>query len=340
MRTDRQFFAVDSHTAGEPTRVVVGGFPMLRGSTLREKDAALRDECWPLVRLLTGEPRGHAPMHAVLPLPPCDAKADVSLLIVAALGSLTMCGHALIGAVTTLLELGMLPRRQPTTTLTVETLAGLLSVEAEVSDGKVTQVTFSNAPSWVLATDVVVDVAEVGTVRLDLVYGGLWYAVADVEQFGVDIEPGSLPRLVRLSYLVRRAVNARLSEFDLPRELAPTSVPQLLFIGPAKSPGADGRNLATSTELGFDRSPCGTGSSARMALLHARGQLGIGESFVHESVLGTRFVGSLFGETTTGGVRAVLPRITGTAYVTAISQLVSDPDDPLALGFHLPQAGE
>jgi proline racemase len=337
MRFERLVSVVDSHTAGEPTRVVLGGTPNLPGSTLAQKNDALCSRLDEFRGLLTNEPRGHPATHAVLPMPAFDERADISFLIISALGSLAMCGHALIGAVTTLIDVGVLPRREPTTTLTVETLAGLIGVEAAVRGGRVTQVTFTNAPAWVLATDVRLIVPQVGPLDLSVVYGGLWYAVVEVAQLGLAISSRHVARLVALSHQIRGELNGRLPDL-LDSPYAPASIPQVLYIGPAEAPDADGRNLATSSELGFDRSPCGTGSSARMALHHARGELELGQRFVHESVLGSRFEGCLVKEVTIESGTAVLPSITGNAFVTGFGQLVVDPDDPLRAGFLIPPA--
>jgi len=338
MRLKRLISVVDSHTAGEPTRVVLGGLPTLAGVTLRDKNDVLLERIEEYVGILTGEPRGHPPMHAVLPLPACDARADISFLILSALGSLTMCGHALIGAVTTLLEIGTLPRHEPTTKLVVETLAGLIHVEARVEGDRVIDVTFDNAPSWVLARDVELLVPGIGVLRLDLVYGGLWYAIAEAAQVGLLIEPGNAGRLVSMSHEIRRILNMRLPDL-VSSPQAPAKIPQVLWVGPPATPDGNGRNMATSTELGFDRSPCGTGSSARMALLHARGQLPLRQPFVHESLLGTRFKGQLLAETTVAAGAAVCPSITGSAFITAFSQLAVDADDPLGWGFFISPGG-
>jgi proline racemase len=336
MLAKREISVIDSHTAGEPTRVVTGGLPVLEGSTIAERDSSLETELDTLVRVLCGEPRGHAPVHAVLPQPPGDPRADVGLLIISALGSLAMCGHALIGAVTTLVETGALPDRGSPSRYVVETPAGLIDVEADVVDGRVRSVSFENAPSWVLARDVPLALPDADVV-LDIVYAGLWYAVLDVEAIGSAITPEQVPRLVATSHAIRGRLNERLAEL-VADQRRPPHIPQLLYVGPPGGPGSDGRNLATSSELGFDRSPCGTGSSARMALLHARGLLGVRDRFVHESVIGTRFEGTIVREEVQGGRVAVIPRITGSAYITAHTTLVIQPDDPLGEGFLIPPA--
>lgn len=334
----RRVRVIDSHTAGEPTRVVVGGFPELAGRSLAEKEADLLADHADLIRLLVGEPRGHAPWHAVLPLPPLHPDADLSVLILSALGSLTMCGHALIGTVTTLLETERFPAREPATEVVVETLSGLVRAEARVDGGKVRSVTFRGVPSWVAVTGLEVEVGG-RTFCVDIAFGGIWFALVRVEQTGVPIAVESVPGLVALSHRIRLEVNRLLGgRTGLPPG-TPERVDQLLYVGPPSSPGADGQNLATSTGLGFDRSPCGTGCCARMAWHFEKGELAVGDTFVHESVLNTMFTGTIQAETEVAGRRAIIPTITGSAYLTGFNELVVDSDDPLGAGFLLPAAG-
>ena len=329
---------IDSHTAGEPTRVVFEGFPELRGDTLAEAEADLLANHADLIRLLVGEPRGHAPWHAVLPLGPFHPEADVSVLILSALGSLTMCGHALIGTVTTLLETERLEPDHPTSEVVVETLSGLVRAEAQMVGAQVGDVTFRGVPSWVAASGLAV---EVGGRRfeVDIGFGGIWFALVTVEQTGLPIAVDTVPELVALSHRIRLEVNRLLAERTGRPAGAPERVDQLLYVGPPATPGADGQNLATSTGLGFDRSPCGTGCCTRMAWHFDRGEMAVGDSFIHESVLNTRFVGSIEAETEVMGRPAIIPTITGAAYLTGFNQLVLDPADPLAEGIFIPAAG-
>jgi len=334
----RRFHVIDSHTAGEPTRVVTDGFPELEGETLREMEADLLANHSDLAKMLVGEPRGHAPWHAVLPLPPFHPEADLSMLILSALGSLTMCGHALIGTVTSLVEMFRIEPVEPVTTVAVETLSGLVVAEARIEGTKVKSVTFQGVPSWVGLTGLEVEV-DGRPIEVDIAFGGLWFALVRIEQVGLPIAMESVPGLVALSHRIRLAVNRALRERTGLPPGTPEKVEQLLYVGPPRSPGADGQNLATSTGLGFDRSPCGTGSCARMAWHHARGELAVGDTFVHESVLNTMFTGTVEAETEVSGRRAIIPTITGSAYLTGLNQLVLDKHDPLGEGFFIPAAG-
>ena len=334
----RRVRVIDSHTAGEPTRVVVGGFPELAGGTLAEKEADLLANHADLMKLLVGEPRGHAPWHAVVPLAPLHPGADLSVLIVSALGSLTMCGHALIGTVTTLVETERIPARKPVTGVVVETLSGLVRAEARVDGGKVRSVRFRGVPSWVAVTGLEVEVGG-RTFEVDIGFGGIWFVLMRVEQTGMPIAVESVPGLVALSHRIRLEINRLLRERTGWPPGTPEQVDQLLYVGPPSSPGADGQNLATSTGLGFDRSPCGTGCCARMAWHFDRGEMGVGDTFVHESVLNTMFTGTIQAETEVAGHRAIIPTITGSAYLTGFNELVLDRDDPLGAGLFLPAAG-
>lgn len=336
----RRVRVIDSHTAGEPTRVVVGGFPELAGRSLPEKEADLLANHADLIRLLVGEPRGHAPWHAVLPLAPLDSGADLSVLIVSALGSLTMCGHALIGTVTTLVETERIPAREPVTEVVIETLSGLVRAEARVDEGKVRSVMFRGVPSWVAVTGLEVEVGG-RTFEVDLAFGGIWFAIVRADQTGMPIEVESVPGLVALSHRIRLEINRILRERSGWPPGTPERVDQLLYVAPPTSPRADGQNLATSTGLGFDRSPCGTGCCARMAWHFEKGELAVGDTFVHESVLNTIFTGSVQAEAeVAGGHRAIIPTITGSAYLTGFNELVLDGADPLGAGLFLPAAGE
>ncbi len=331
----RRLHTIDSHTAGEPTRVVVDGFPELAGGTLGEMEADLLANHPDLARMLVGEPRGHAPWHAVVPLPASRPGTDLSILILCALGSVTMCGHALIGTITSLVEMARINPVEPVTSVAVETLSGVVVAEARVEASKVRSVTFQGVPSWVAPGDLEVEVGG-RSFKVTLAYGGLWFALLPIEQTGLSISLGSIPDLAALSRRIRAEVNRALGSARGSPPGSPARVEQLLYVGPPESPGADGQNLATSTGLGFDRSPCGTGSCARMAWHHARGELGIGDTFVHESVLNTRFTGQIKSETEVFGRKAIIPTITGSAHLTAFNQLVLDREDPLGEGFFVP----
>ncbi len=332
MNFSNAIFCVDSHTAGEPTRVVMGGLPSIPGSTLADKTKYFSSHLDHFRRTLTGEPRGHAPVHSAVVLQSTLPEADFSLIIMSALGYSAMCGHLLIGTVTSLLEMGNYPMKEPCTELAVETLAGLMRIKAEIESGRVKNVTFQNQPSYAAMRDLYLKTGSYGNIWVDISYGGMWYVIVDVDQIGLQIELENVTALKHAGTFIRNAVNNHLNQLPDKTGL-PEHIPQLLFTGKPKQKQADGRNFVTSRELGFDRSPCGTGSCAKMALLYARGELGIEQPYLHESIVDTTFTGRIVAETHNGCVSTVIPEITGSAFITGIYQILIDPMDPLKHGF-------
>lgn len=325
---------IDSHTAGEPTRLAIRGVPEIPGRDIVEKTGFFRDNLDYLRSTLTGEPRGHAPMHAAILTPSKSSGVDFGLILMSALGYLDMCGHALVGAVACAVELRLVKAEEPLTRLTIETGAGNINVIAGVSGGRVQSVTFRNQPSFVYRADLVVEVDTLGALTVDIAYGGLWYVIVERNQLGLEIELGNLVELRRISSLILEEVNRNISVRH-PEAGESEKVSQLLFTGPPANPRANGMNLVTSKELGFDRSPCGTGSCAKMSLLFDRGDITLGEEYIHESVIGTLFHGRLVEKTQVGSVNAVIPEITASAHVTGLNYILIDPHDPLRHGFYL-----
>jgi proline racemase len=344
VRFERAIQVVDAHAAGEPGRVVVGGVVDVPGSTMVAKMAHLRDHADGLRRLLLREPRGYPAMCANVVLPPTHPDADAGFVIMEPVEYPAMSGTNTICVTTVLLETGMLPCREGRNELTLEAPAGLIRVLAEVRDGKVVAVTFRNVPAFAVHLDTPVEVPTLGTVPVDVAWGGMWYVIADAERFGLRLTPDEGRDIVRLTELIKAAAREQLPVVH-PDEpgFAGISIGQLS--GPPHAASSDRRNVVTvstreadlarpSTWTGvIDRSPCGTGTCARMATLHARGQLAIGRDFVHEGILGTTFTGRLVAETTVGPYRAVVPEITGAAWITGMATLVVDPSDPYPDGY-------
>ncbi|MFC1803384.1 proline racemase family protein [Thermoproteota archaeon] len=324
---------IDSHTGGEPTRLVVGGLPPIHGDNIIEKSRYFAKNYDYIRTTLTAEPRAHKAMHALILCPPSSQKADFGLIITCALGYLNMCGHGLIGAVASVLETGIITPKEPETKVIVETPAGNMEVLAQISEGKVECVTFRNQPSFVYKQDLELDVNSFGHFTVDVAYGGNWYVVVNAADVGMELNIENLDGLGQASRLILEAVNARISA-DHPLLGPAGEIPQLVFMGPPKNPQANGLNLITSEALGFDRSPCGTGSSAKMAVLYARGELPLNQDYIHESATtGSLFRGRLVEKTKLGKIEAVVPEIAGSAYITAIKHIVIDPRDPLKYGF-------
>jgi proline racemase len=326
----RYLAAVDSHTEGMPTRVVTGGVETLPGDTMLERKLRFEAERDDLRLLLMREPRGHAAMSGAILQPPTRDDADWGVLFIEVSGCLPMCGHGTIGVATVLVETGMVEVSEPETIVRLDTPAGLVEARVAVSGGRAEAVTIRNVPAFLHARDQVAHVDGLGEVRYDMAFGGNFYAIVDAASVGLQIDPASAGRLIDAGDRIRAAVPEPVHPVD-PRI---AGCHHVVFHAPGRD-GAHARN-ATAIHPGWlDRSPCGTGTCARMATLHARGELGLGEEFVNESVIGTRFIGRLVGETEVGGVPAVVPEVTGRAWITAMGQYLLDERDPFPAGFAL-----
>lgn len=333
MRTRHVFHAVDSHTEGMPTRVITGGVGTLPGATMAERRAHFRRHRDAVRTLLMCEPRGHAAMSGAILQPPTRPDADFGVLYIEVSGLLPMCGHGTIGVATVLVETGMVEVTEPVTTVRLDTPAGLVSADVRVRDGVATAVTLTNVPAFSVALDRTAHVPGYGPVRYDLAYGGNFYAVVRLDDLGLPFERGRKDDILAAGLALMEAVDAR----DRPVH------PENPDIGGLKhvqlvAPGSDARHSRHAMVIHpgwFDRSPCGTGTSARMAQLHARGELPLHTDFVNESFIGTSFTGRLVGETTVGGLPALVPTITGRAWITGTAQFFLDPTDPFPEGFVL-----
>lgn len=337
MRISKVITTIDSHTAGEGTRLVTGGLPPIPGPTMAGKLAyAARHLAWlPGLSLL--EPRGHKDLFGAVLVPPCAPEADAGVLFVDNAGFEPMCGHGVIGVVTCLLEMGTFAMQEPETRLTLDTAAGLVRASARVCDGRVKSVTFENVPAYVVQQQVPLSVPDLGKVVVDVAFGGLFFVLIPAESLGLELVPANAPRFAELGMAIRAAANEQLSV----RHPEMPSIDRILdvrFTAPGRD-GTDSRNVVALGERMIDRSPCGTGTCAEMALRHARGELPLQQPFIAESIVGTRFTGRLLGETSVGSgvaaVPAVRPCITGSAYITGLQQLILQPDDPFPEGLSL-----
>ena len=333
MRAARVLAAVDSHTEGMPTRVITGGVGPIPGATMLERKLHFEAHMDDLRLLLMREPRGHAAMSGAILQPPTRPDADWGVLFIEVSGCLPMCGHGTIGVATVLVETGMVAVTEPETIVRLDTPAGLVVARVAVEDGKAAAVTLRNVPSFLHAADREVEVPGLGTVRYDMAFGGNFYAITPAADAGLEVDPARSDELVEAGLAVLAAIDAH----DRPVHPADERIAgcaHVVFHAPGRD-GADAR-AATSIHPGWlDRSPCGTGTSARLAQLHARGQLATGAAFVSESVIGTRFTGRVVEETTVAGRPAVVPEITGRAWITAMGQYLLDPSDPFPAGFAL-----
>jgi len=329
--------AIDAHAEGEPLRVVTGGIGSIPGRTILEKRRYARDHLDGLRRTLMFEPRGHADMYGAIVTEPVAESSDIGVLFMHNEGWSTMCGHGVIALVTVILETGMLSLRE---VVKIDSPAGLVTAYARLSQNQsqktnhVTSVAFENVPSFVYALDQTVEVPSLGRIRYDIAFGGAFYAFVDAANVGVELVPSDFRRLIEYGTLIKRAILAR-QEVRHPFEDDLSFLYGTIFVGPALSLNAHSRNVCVFAEGEVDRSPTGTGVSARLALEMARGRLKQDEPFVVESILGTRFTGRVAAVTRYGGYEAVIPQIEGRAWITGRSEFLIPPDDPLREGFIL-----
>jgi proline racemase len=336
--------AVDAHAGGEHGRVIVGGVLDVPGDSMFAKMQWLQANRDDLRLRMLREPRGYPAANCNLILPPTRPEADAGYVIMEQVEYPGMSGTNTMCVATVLLETGMLPMREPVTELTLETPAGLIAVRADCADGKVTAVTLRNVPAFATHLDTVVEVPELGSVTVEVAYGGMFYVIAQAEPFGLRLTPDEGRDIVRITEMIKAAANEQLPVVH-PEQPGFTGITIGQLSGPAHDPANSMRNVVTvstgqldwdrpSTWTGaIDRSPCGTGTCARMAVLHAKGRLGLEEDFRHEGILGTVFTGRLVEETRIGNYAAVVPTLSGTAWITGFASYVLDPQDPFPDGF-------
>ena len=350
-----RFTSIEAHAEGEPGRVIVDVDDLVPGDTIEERFAYASEHLHGFRRLVLHEPRGYPGLCAVLALTPSDPRADVAIIVMEQGAFTPMSGSNTICTVTSLLETGRIPMVEPMTTVTLETAVGLVTVDAQCAGGRVTAVTIKNVPAVAVHLGVPLEIpvdprvepgaqwGQTRTVPVDVAFGGQFFVLARAEDLGVGFEPSDVPALQSIGSRLKLAVNR---QYPVAHPLNPgiDSINLVMITGPSPGPGIDGRNAmvmptdklsddpATWTGA-LDRSPCGTGTCARMACMQARGELAIDEPFVHMGMLGTTFTGRLIGQTKVGDYPAVLPTITGRGWVTGRSEWVLDESDPFPEGY-------
>ncbi|MEZ4521598.1 MAG: proline racemase family protein [Thermomicrobiales bacterium] len=322
---------VDAHAAGEPLRLITSGVPRLHGATILERRAEMLAEHDDLRRVLMWEPRGHADMYGAILTPPVTDEADYGVLFMHNEGYSTMCGHGIIAVTTILLETGMHPAGGGSAAIAYDSPAGLIQARATLEGGRVTDVAFTNVPSFVFSDGVQVQTSY-GDLTVQVVYGGAFYALAEAALAGLNVEPGRIDDLIEFGMQVKHAVEAQL---DVRHPLEPDlrGIYGTIITGTPQSPEADGRNVTIFADGEVDRSPCGTGTAARLAWLHASEEVGVDRPWVHESITGTAFTGRVIETADIGELPAIVPEIAGRAYITGLHSFIVEPDDPLAGGF-------
>jgi trans-L-3-hydroxyproline dehydratase len=326
--------AIDAHTGGEPFRVIVDGFPELKGETILERRRFAKEHYDHLRTALMWEPRGHADMYGCILTPPVTPEADFGILFIHNEGFSTMCGHGIIGIATVALETGMLPVTSPVTTIKIDSPAGLITAFAAIENGHVKQVSFRNVPSFVVELDASVEVPGLGRVRYDLAFGGGFYAYVNAVDVGLTCSQDNFRALIEKGMAIKRAVmHSRRIEHPFETDLG--FLYGTIFVGPPADPGSHSRNVCIFAEGEVDRSPTGTGVSGRLAIHHRRGEIKMNESIVVESIIDSKFSGRVVGEVSFGPYAAIIPEVTGEAYITGRNELWINPADPLNDGFIL-----
>jgi trans-L-3-hydroxyproline dehydratase len=325
---------IDAHAAGEPLRLIVEGFPAPRGKTMLEKRAWVRRHCDELRRAVMLEPRGHADMYGAVLTEPVTADADAGVLFMHNEGYSTMCGHGVIAVVTIALERGLLTFRDGRSDVVLDSPAGRVVARARLrSELRVESVAFVNVPSFVLLPGVDVKIGS-RHVRADVAFGGAFYVIVDSESVGLPIEPSTLPDLRRIGMEIKDAIES-VHTIVHPGDPGLNGIYGTIFTGPPRSPAADLRNVTIFADAEVDRSPCGTGTCAVMAILDAMGVLSPDRPFVHESIVGSTFRGRAVEKTRVGDYDAIVPEIEGSAWITGEHTFLIDDDDPFRGGFRI-----
>ncbi|MEE8189951.1 MAG: 4-hydroxyproline epimerase [Kiloniellales bacterium] len=327
------FFCIDGHTCGNPVRLVASGGPPLEGDTMSERrqDFLARYD-WIRTGLMF-EPRGHDMMSGALLYPPTDPRCDVGVLYLETTGCLPMCGHGTIGTVTFAIERGLVQPGEDGV-LRLDTPAGLVEAHYAMSNGYVESVRIHNVASYLAAEGVTADCPELGKIKVDIAYGGNFYAIVEPQENYRDLEDFSAGDLTRMSLVLRENLKAAIEPVH-PEDETIRGVTHILWTGRARDPQAQARNAVFYGSKAIDRSPCGTGTSARMAQLVARGELSVGDDFVHESIIGSLFRGRVEGTARVGNYEAILPSIEGWARMTGFNTIFIDERDPYAHGFQV-----
>ncbi len=327
----KTFFCIDAHTCGNPVRLVAGGGPILYGESMMQKRLHFLSEYDWIRKGLMFEPRGHDMMSGSILYPPHDAENDIGVLFIETSGCLPMCGHGTIGTVTIALEEGLVQPKTPGK-LKLETPAGIVAIEFKQEGQKVKSVKLTNIASFLHSENLEVECPDLGKLRVDVAYGGNFYAIVDPQENFSGLENYTAGDFIRWSPVIRDRLNEKYT-FVHPEDENINGLSHLLWTGATISPEADARNAVFYGDKAIDRSPCGTGTSARMAQWAAKGKLKEGDSFIHESIIGSKFTGRVEAITKCGDYAAIIPSIEGWARITGYNNIIIDDDDPYAFGF-------
>ena len=335
LKFKKYILVVDTHTEGEPTRIILFGFPKLKGDTLYEKRKFLQENYDHLRKSILLEPRGHDDQFGALVLPSEKKDTDYAIIFMDNKGYEDMCGHGTIGVTTALVELGMVEPIEPCTTITYETVAGLVKAKAKVKDGAVEEVSLVNVPSfYVGAFEVDMNGRKV---PVDLAYGGNFYLITEAKNLDTSVRREHIDELIKLGIELRDAAKRQIDIHHPDKPGVPQEMGHTMITDEPELPQSSGKNIVVFGLGQYDRSPCGTGTSARISILYNKGLLKPGEVFTHESIINTNFRAKILQTTKVGSYDAIIPEVTGRAFVTQISQVIINPDDILKNGFSMLQ---
>lgn len=327
------FECIDGHTCGNPVRIVKTGGPILKGDTIFEKRLHFLQEFDWIRKGLMFEPRGHDMMSGSILYPPTDPANDASVLFIETSGCLPMCGHGTIGMITIAVEQELIIPKQ-NGKVRLETPAGLVLVDYKIEGDKVKSVKLTNVASYLAAENLAIQSSQLGELTFDVSYGGNFYAIIDPQSNFLGIENYTADQLISFSRDIRKTINEKYS-FEHPENKLISGVTHIEWTGKTISPDATARNAVFYGDKAIDRSPCGTGTSARMAQLYSKGKLKVGDQFIHESFIGSQFIGRVEKETCVGEYPAIIPSIEGWAKITGFNNIIIDDDDPYAHGFQV-----
>ncbi len=327
------FKTIDSHTMGEATRIIYEGFPDLPGKTMMEKKKYLEEHYDHYRKALMLEPRGHRDMFGALLTKPVHPEADIGIVFMDSGGYLNMCGHGSIGAASMAVETGLVKITEPYTEVVLDTPSGIIRTKVSVINGKAVEVSMQNVPSFLYKEELHIDISGYGRISCDIAFGGSFFALVDADKIGLELTMDNMNKITELGMELRNKIN---NEVIIQHPyLDITTVDLVEFYAHADHPKADLKNCVIFGDAQADRSPCGTGTSAKLAALYAKGKLKLREIFVYESITGALFKGEVVQEVEINGKKAIIPQITGSAYITGMNEWILDEDDPLEYGFLL-----
>ncbi|MFC1554575.1 proline racemase family protein [candidate division KSB1 bacterium] len=326
--------AIEAHTEGEPLRVIIGGYPEIKGDTILEKRRYAKENLDYLRTALMWEPRGHADMYGCLLAPPVTSDADFGVIFLHNEGYSTMCGHGIIGVTKVVLQTGMIPIKEPETVVKIDTPAGLVTAFAKIEDNEVKSISFHNVPSFVYTLDENVEITGLGNIKIDIAFGGAFYAFVDADELGISLNENNFRKMIDIGSRIKRTVMNNI-KITHPFEEDLNFLYGTIFTGSPDNTNNHSRNVCVFAEGEVDRSPTGTGVSARLALHYTRNEIELGQKITIESIIGSTFSGKVISETKFGQYDAVIPEVEGTAFIIGQNTFLIDPEDNLKNGFIL-----